>query len=177
MATTTVQASGVGTPDGWDLAAGASKTVAVNSPDDDASSYIRAGDPVAQQTFTCTPAGLVSGDTVTSVAVYARCRHTVNPCNFRLGYAFTPSGGGSQSAESGTLVTSGSFANFSFVDSGLSVVWGSGLTFWIRNTQPRLIHCTTLYVVITYTAAAGGGTKRLTLPVRVSTLVGGQLAA
>lgn len=153
MAIIYVDANGVGTPDDWELVAGSSKVAAVSFPDDDGASFIRKGDPVGQQVFTCAP-GLAAGDVITYVTVRARARHTVNACNFRIGYAFTPSGGGSQTAESGTLVTSSNFSSFTFTDSGLSVPWGSNFTFWIRNTQTRLIQCTTLYVEIAYTPGA-----------------------
>ena len=131
------------------------------------------------QYFTCTPA-LTTGDTITEISVTARCRRGgANDVYIRIGYTFTPNGGGTQTGEvaNTTLQAVSAWGNLTYTHSGLSVVWGSGLEFWIRNAQARQTHCTTLYVQITYTAAAGGGVMKLTLPVRVNTLVGGQLAA
>lgn len=179
MATTTTQANGVGATDNWTLAAGASKTVAVNQPDDDATSYIQSGTTTnTYQYFTCSPA-LTAGDTLTQIVANARCRRGgASDCTFRIGYEFTPSGGGSQTGESGAgvLEALNAWNNFTFTDSGLSVVWGSGMTFWIRNTQGRQLHCTTLYLEITYTPVAGGGVLRLTQQARLTSRVGGQLA-
>ena len=160
MTVITVGASGTTTPDDWTLAAGASKTAAVSSPDDDASSYIQSGTTSGTyQYFTFSP-GLSVGDTITEVEVVARCRRGgASNCTLRIGYAFTPNGGGSQTNEvgAGVLDAGASFADFSFVDSGLSVVWGSSLVGWIRNTQARQLHCTTFYIGLTYTPVGGGG--------------------
>ena len=159
MATTTAQASGVGSTDNWTLAAGASKTVAVNSPDDDTTSYIQSGTTTnTYQYFACSPS-IATGDTITEIVVHARCkRGGASDCDFRIGYTFTPNGGGTQTGESGlgVLTATNNYADFSYTHSSLSVVWGSGLEFWIRNSQGRQLHCTTLYVDITYTPAAGG---------------------
>lgn len=179
MATTTAEASGVGSTDNWTLAAGASKTVAVNSPDDDTTSYIQSGTTTnTYQQFTCSPA-ISSGDTITQIEVRARCRRGgANDCTFRIGYSFSPQGGGTQTNESGAgaMTAVNAWGGFTFTDSGLSVVWGSGLVFWIRNTQGRQLHCSTLNVTITFTPAAGGGVLRLTQQVRLTSRVGGQLA-
>lgn len=160
MATTTAQASGTTTPDDWTLAAGASKTAAVALPDNETTSYIQSGaTPGTYQTFTFAP-DLSVGDTITEVVVYARCkRGGASDCTFRVGYAFTPNGGGSQTNEVGigVLEATVNYADFSFTDSGLSVVWGSNFTAWIRNTQARQLHCTTFYIGLTYTPAGGGG--------------------
>ncbi len=160
MTTTTAQASGTTTPDDWTLGAGASKTAAVAQPDDDATSYIQSGTTSGTyQYFTFAP-GLSVGDTITEVVVYARCRRgAANNCTFRIGYAFTPNGGGSQTGEvaGGVLDAGVNFADFSYTHSGLSVVWGSSFVAWIRNTQARQLHCTTFYIGLTYTPAGGGG--------------------
>lgn len=159
MTTTSVQANGTTVPDDWTLAAGASKTAAVNSPDNDATSYIQSGTTDnTYQYFTCAPS-LVTGDTITEIVLRARCRRGgATNCTFRIGYSFTPNGGGSQTGESaaGALDATVSWTNFTYTDSGLSVVWGAGLVFWIRNTQGRQLHCTTYYVDITYTPVATG---------------------
>jgi hypothetical protein len=160
VATTTAQATGTTTPDNWSLEAGASKAAAVASPDDDATSYI--GSTTTSNTyqyFTCSP-GLGAGDTVTQVQVVARARRSgVNDTAVRVGYQFTPQGGGSQTGESalGDMTATSAWQTFTYTHSGLSVLWGSGFVFWIRNAQARRADCSTLYVVITYTPAAGGG--------------------
>lgn len=163
MAVITVQANGVTTPDNWSLGAGASKWAAVNQPDDDASSYIASGTTLdTYQWFTFAP-GLSAGDTITQIVANVRARRGgASDARFLVGYRFTPSGGGTQSEESG-LPSSGyfeataSFGNFSRTFSVPGVVWGSNLALWVRNTQSRNVHVTTLYVEITYTPVAGGG--------------------
>ena len=157
MAIIYVEANGVASPDNWTLQAGASKVAAVATPGDDYTSYIRSTTTVdTYQTFTCSP-GLAAGDTITQIDIYARViRGGANDSTFRIGYSFTPAGGGTQTGESavGALTATNAWADLSYSHSGLSVAWGSGLTFWIRNTQARYVNCTTLYVGITYTPAA-----------------------
>ena len=157
MTTITVAAAGVTTPDDWVLAAGASKVAAVASPADDDTSYIRSSPTIdTYQYFTCLPA-MVTGDTITQIALIARIkRGGASDANSRIGYAFTPNGGGSQTSESTGLTATTNYADVSYTHSGLSVVWGSGLVLWIRNTQARQVYCTMLYAEITYTPAATG---------------------
>ncbi len=157
MAIAYVEASGTTAPDDWTLQAGASKVAAVSGADDEATSYIRSGTTSqTYQTFTCIPA-LATGDVITNMTVHARCRRGgANDCAFRIGYSFTPSGGGTQTGESvlNALTAGVNWTDFTFADGPLSVVWGSGLTIWIRNTQSRNLDCTTIYAEITYTPAA-----------------------
>ena len=178
MATTTAQASGTTAPDNWTLSAGASKAAAVAAPNDDATSYVDSLNTInTQQRWTYSPS-LMSGDTITQIAINVRYkRGGTSDANFTLTYGFTPNGGGSQTGTSGTFTSTSTWQSGTATFSGLSVVWGSGFYVQAENTQGRRVQISTLEVVITYTAAAGGGTMRLTLPVRVSTLVGGQLAA
>lgn len=175
MATTTTQAGGEGATSNWSLAAGASKTVAVNQPDDDTTSYIQSGTTSdTYQYFTCTPA-LTTGDTITEISVTARCRRGgANDVYIRIGYTFTPNGGGTQTGEvaNTTLQAVSAWGNLTYTHSGLSVVWGSGLEFWIRNAQARQTHCTTLYVDITYTPVAGGAGQPMAARLRLVPGVG-----
>lgn len=157
MATLTVQATGVGATDDWILAAGASKAAAVNSPDDDDTSYISRAASQATQEFTGNTSSIPAGSTITQVEVFYRLRRDgANNVNFDVGYAFTPQGGGSQSAF-GSSAAASSYASGSFQDTGLNVLWGSDFVFFVRNTQNRAIACTTLYAVITYTPPAAAG--------------------
>jgi hypothetical protein len=178
MAIAYVDANGVTTPDNWTLMAGASKVAAVASLDDEATSYIRSGTTIqTYQTFTCAPP-LTAADVITAIIIRARCRRGgTSDCTLRLGYSFTPQGGGTQTNESvaGAMNAGVNWADFSFTDSGLSVAWGSGMTFWIRNTQGRNLDCTTLYAEITYTpgatAAAGPMVNALRLKSKLRGLV------
>lgn len=178
MATTTAQATGVAAPDNWTLSAGSDKYTAVNAPDDDATSYLDSSNTInTQQRWTYTPS-LVTGDTITAVQINVRYkRGGTSDANFTLTYAFTINGGGTQTGTSTAFTSTTAWQSGNYTHSGLSAVWGSGFYVQAENTQARRVQISTLEVVITYTAAAGGGTMRLTLPVRVSTLVGGQLAA
>lgn len=161
MSTETVQATGTTTPNNWTLGAGASKQAAVNTPDDDATSYVNSGATInTVQTFTLSPAALTAGDTVTQMAVNVRYkRGGASNVDFVAGYSFTPSGGGTQTGESGTLTGTTSWQSSTYTHSGLSVVWGSGLTLYCKNTQARDCQISTLDVTITYTAGSGGGTQ------------------
>jgi hypothetical protein len=162
MATTTAQAVGTTTPDDWTLGAGASKPAAVNSPDDDASSYVQSGTTIdTYQTFSCSPA-LSAGDVITQIVGVVRARRGgASDARLLIGYRFTPQGGGAQSEESG-LPSSGyfeatsSFQTFSRTFSVPNVLWGSSFEIWVRNTQSRNVHVTTLYAEITYTPVATG---------------------
>ena len=178
MATTTAQANGTAAPDNWTLVAGASKHAAVNAPDDDATSYVDSDNVTnTQQRWTYSPS-LTTGDTITAVQINARYRRGgASDANFTLTYAFTINGGGTQTGTSGTITSATAWQSGNYTHSGLSAVWGSGFYVQAQNTQARKVHISTLEVVITYTAGAGGGVMRLVLPVRVNTLVGGQLAA
>ena len=159
MSTEILQVSGTTSPNDWALAAGASKEAAVNTPDDDATSYISSGATInTSQTFTLSPAALAVGDTVSQIDIVARGRRpgAGSNANFVVGYAFAIQGGGNQTGESGTLTTTATWTDFSYGDSGLSAVFGGSLTLYVRNTQARDAWITTLYCTITYTPAGGG---------------------
>lgn len=156
MATTTTQMVATTTPDDWTLQAGGSKVAAVNTPDDGNSSYIRS--PVSsgnEQWFTATP-DMPDGSTITEIAVRVRAaRGGVSNADFTTGYQFTPQGGGSQSGTSTAYTAVGAYADYTYTHSGLSVVWGSDLKVWIRNTQALSVSATTLEITFTYTPPAG----------------------
>lgn len=159
MATTTASPDGTTSPDNWTLAAGASKVAAVALPDDDATTYLNSGTTIdTVQTFTVTPSGISSGDTITQIDIAHR--HRKNPAGSNVdhvtGYSFTPQGGGTQTGESGTFVAA-SWDTNTYTHSGLSVLWGSGLTLYIKNTQARDMYLSTISVTITYTPGGGGG--------------------
>ncbi|MBP6786278.1 MAG: hypothetical protein KA170_01715 [Candidatus Promineofilum sp.] len=159
MATTTTQASGTTSPDDWTLAAGATKAAAVNQPDDDATTYLRSTTSNnTVQTFTLTPA-LSSGDTITAITLTARMSRTSQNTDFVIGYAFTPSGGGTQTGESTTQTSTATWTDFTYTHSSLSVLWGSGLTLYIKNVQAREARISTFYATITYTPGSGGSTQ------------------
>ena len=74
MAVTTAEVNGTTTPNDWILSTGVSKESAVNSPDDDATSYIDSSNTSGTiQTFTVTPA-LNQGDTITQIDITARAK-------------------------------------------------------------------------------------------------------
>lgn len=163
MATETVQATGTTTPNDWTLGAGASKHVAVNSPDDDNTSYVNSGTTIdTVQTFTLTPAILTTGDTITQIDVNFRyIRDHGSNASFVVGYSLTPNGGGTQTGESTTQTATTSYQSGTYTHSGLSVVWGSGLTLYCKNTQARNLRISTLEAVITFTPGGGGSSQPL----------------
>ena len=161
MATLTAQVAATTSPNDWNLAAGASKVAAVTSPDDDATTYLSSGSSSDTiQTFTVSPA-LSTGDTITQIDITARARRSGGSnANFKVGYAFTPNGGGSQSDESSNNLSTNSWTDFTSSFSSLSVVWGSALTIYIKNTQAKSVDVTTLNITITYTPGGGGGSAQ-----------------
>jgi hypothetical protein len=72
--TAVIEVGAVTSPDQWLLGAGANKVVAVNSPDDDDTTYISsAGNGQAEQ-YSTGPNSIPSGSTINSVSVYSRAR-------------------------------------------------------------------------------------------------------
>ena len=157
MAVITAEANGTTTHNDWALSAGTSKEVAVNSPDDDATSYIDSSNTSGTvQTFTVTPA-LNQGDTITQIDISARAkRGGTLDANYVVGYSFTPQGGGTQSEQSSTFTAGTNWNSSTFTASALSVPWGSNLTINVRNTQGRRVLITTLNLTITYTPGSTG---------------------
>ena len=157
MATTTAEVNSTTSPDNWTLAAGASKQAAVNSPDDDAASYIDSSNTSGTiQTFTVTPA-LNQGDTITQIDITVRAkRGGTLDANYVVGYSFTPQGGGTQTGQSTAFTAGTNWNSSTFTDPALSVRWGSDLTVNVRNTQGRRVLVTTLNLTITYTPGHTG---------------------
>ena len=155
MATETLAATGGGSPYDW-LAYGSTALTAVALPDDDAGSYID-NDAVDDcvMTYTTSPVSLTSGAVVSQVQVVARVIRGESNRGFAIGYYFTLQGGGTQSGESSGLSTNNSWTTNTYTHSGLSAVYGSDFTFWIRNNTPHQMKCTTLYAVVTFTPADG----------------------
>ncbi len=153
MTTVTASPDGTTSPNNWTLAAGASKVAAVALPDDDVTTYLKSTTTNnTVQTFTVSPA-LTVGDTITEITLTARMSRTSQNTDFVIGYSFTPNGGGTQTGTSGTLIAVDPWTDYTYTHSGLSVVWGSDLTIFIRNIQAREARLTSFYVTITYTAA------------------------
>jgi len=156
MSTETIQTNGTTTPNDWSLAAGASKQAAVNQPDDDAASYISSGTTInTEQWFSLSPAALALGDTITQIDITARGRRpgAGSNANFVVGYRFDLQGGGSATGESGTLVTTATWTDFSYSATSLSALFGGSLALYAKNTQGRDAWITTLYCTVTYTPA------------------------
>lgn len=156
MATATIEATGVGSTSQWTLGAGASKWVAVNSPDDDATSYLDSSTTINQvQQFTGDTSGIPTGSTVSQVDITYRVkRNGANNAQFTVGYVFNTDSG-TQTGTSGALTSTVSWAGGTYTHSGLSAYFNGSLIWNIQNTQARAVQVSTLYVVITYTAPAG----------------------
>jgi hypothetical protein len=75
MPTATIQVAVVTSPDQWALVAGANKVVAVNQPNDDATSYIQANSAIAEQYSLAVPT-IPTDSAINSVSTYARLRST-----------------------------------------------------------------------------------------------------
>lgn len=123
-------------------------------PNDDATSYLNSGTTTNTiQYFTTTPS-IPAGATISDVQILGRIkRGGASDCTLRVGYLFILAGGETQTGESdaGALTATTNYSDISYSHTGLSAIWGAALVFWIRNTQNRSIHCTTLYAQITYT--------------------------
>ena len=155
MATEQLLLSAVGSPDNWILVAGSTKVVACQTPDDDATSYIRSGTTAnTEQRFTLAdPADIGAGDTINFVTV--RIRHQ---------RASTPAGNIQSSLTVGASTTYGTAVatGVSFADQSIQYDDVPGGTGWtlsnlndliagVRNTLARDVHCTTIEVIVDYT--------------------------
>lgn len=161
MATETLAATGIGTYDEWELVTGSTKISAVATPDDDNTSAIRTSVNNLIQSFTVTPSALNVGDTITKVEIVGRYAgtHSSTDASLRVGYSFNVSGGGTQSGETSTFTIARSDLPFTWYTrtdafSGLSVVYGGNLEFYVKKMTFHGARVTTFYTIVTYTPAA-----------------------
>jgi hypothetical protein len=81
MPTTQIEVAATTSPDLWPLGAGTSKVLAVNTPDDDDSSYIESiGGMGDKQQFSLSASGIHAGSTINTVSVYTRAKNVAGYC-------------------------------------------------------------------------------------------------
>lgn len=165
MPVETIQVDAVIAPDNWTLGSGASKVAAVQSPDDDDTSYVNSGTSAGtQQWFTmANPSAIGAGDTINSVSIIARCRRGGGTnANYRCGLNVN---GGTQ-ADGADRTAGAAYANTTetFTLNPDSAAWSlsdlNGLRIGIANLQARDVRLTTFYVSIDYTPAGQPARKR-----------------
>ncbi len=157
MATFTVEVASKNAGD-WTLDAGSDVVSAVQyggSHDDDTSKIQSLNAIGSYQEYNVTMTGGPSaGDTITQVAVTARVKRALSSdANYSVSYSFTKSPSGTQSGTSPTQTSTSSWTTYTYTDSGLSAVYGSGFKLKITAEQARYLECSTLYAVVTYTPA------------------------
>lgn len=165
MATETLQASGVGTTyNEWTKMNAVFPELDVNQPDDDATSYITSNRSANRlQMFSTNTPSIPSGSIINSITVFGRCQAAAANGGFKL----RQGKGASQIASGTTHTATATWMTFSsaFTTKPDGTAWTVAdlvdLEFGIENTTTNHVRCTTLYVVIDYTAAApsnkGGG--------------------
>lgn len=165
MPTEIIQVDAVIAPDDWTLGAGASKVAAVQSPDDDDTSYINSGTSAGtQQWFTmANPAAIGAGDAINSVSITARCkRGGATSANYRAGC--NVSGGTQADGVNRTAGASYADTTETFALNPDAGAWTfsdlEGLRIGIAILQTRDVRCTSFYVTIDYTPAGQPARKR-----------------
>ena len=151
--TEVLECLGVSSPNQWILQAGADKPSAVNSPDDDATSYIRAYTGRGQQ-FTLQSSSIPAGSTINSVSIVSRgeCPNAeywkarlVIGANYTEGAQHSPL---SWSSYTEALAKPG---GGSWAQTDLSSL---EVAIYAYDSPYTACACTTLYVLIDYTPPA-----------------------
>jgi len=159
MATETIQVDAVISPDNWTLSAGASKVLAVNTPDDDATSYIASGATIntVQSFTTANPTTIKPSDLITNVTVRNRCQRG-GSLNAAFQAIIAVNGGTNAFGPSKNSQASWSTFTSDFTTDPDGAPWTleslNGLQVAIMNTQTRDVWCSTLSITITYTPVA-----------------------
>ncbi len=155
MAQETLQVDAVGATTNWTLGAGASKVAAVNTPDDDDTSYIASGTTsgTTQQFTVANPSQVSANAVINFVRIVARCkRGGAQNCNFVVSTVLSAS---STDGASQTGATSYANTQDDFTTKPGGGSWTltdlQNLEIKIRNTQARDLRCTTFYVIVDYT--------------------------
>jgi len=153
------ECSAVTSPDQWALGAGADKVTAVNTPDDDATSFIVDSNVDEVEQYSLTASAIPAGSTINSVTVYSR-QQSFGSGLIRQGLAL-----GLNTSETGDI----SFGNpYSTASNALTRPGGgawsqadmASLEVYVKcRTSATNCRVTTLSVVIDYTppAAAAAG--------------------
>jgi hypothetical protein len=168
MATETLEVTAVSSPDNWILDTGADKVVAVNSPDDDGTSQIDSDGNVAEQWYTVAdPVVIQASDTINSVTIHSRVA-TSGAGNGDWCVAVDDGVGVAEGLTRPAPALYTSYTDVFMVAPGFSSPWMlallQALRIGIKSLEGRNVACTSLYVVVDYTTAAGTGSETL-LPV------------
>src|SRR5438105_8780809 len=158
MATETLQVSAVSSPDQWSLIAGANKVAAVNQPDNDGTSFIRASaDDLTQQYALSNTSTVGAGDTINSVTIWARLDDIDGGDPYRFGAVL-----GGSTSDTGDLFD---LSSHTWTTKSLTLNTKPGGGAWTKADVDALevfvtfgssggstgLQCTTLYAVVDYT--------------------------
>ena len=166
MATEVLQAASVGDYDAWLLEAGASKVVAINSPDDDATTSIMTSTDNNRQSFSLVASAIPTGSTINSVSVTCRLGQTwddgglsssLRLAGSNLDGPAHPMPGGSWVTYTDTIARPGG-GSWSLADLATLQVGVLALTL-----GGSWVHVTTLFITVDYTEGAGGATGNMLL--------------
>ncbi|OLE52111.1 MAG: hypothetical protein AUG51_19330 [Acidobacteria bacterium 13_1_20CM_3_53_8] len=161
MAQETLQVASISTPDSWTLGAGASKVVAVNTPDDDDTSYINSGATSGTtEQFNVTDSSAIGASaTINFVRIVARTKKGGSQTStyvVSVVLSGNATDGASQtSGNSSYSTTQDDFATRPSVGGAWTLADVNALQIKIRNTQARDLRCTSFYVIVDYTPATG----------------------
>lgn len=165
MATKVLQVASVGSYDEWMLETGADKVVAVNSPDDDATTNLMTTAAGQRQSYALAASSIPAGSTINSVSVTLRFRgaDTLGQSFLRLGTTNVDSPehhlyyGEGWNTFTDTIARPGggswALSDLSSLQVGVYSVDGG-----LYNTK-----ATTLFVTVDYTEGAGGATGNMLL--------------
>jgi len=157
--TEVLEALGVGTYDAWSLLAGPDKVSAVNLPNDEDTSYIRAAYINTRQSFTLEASAIPAGSTINSVTVLCRADTIEYPAGNFLGSFLRLSGTNNDGPAN--PVVYGSWTDFSDT---LTRPGGGSWTLSdlasleigvIIAVDNKFCRVTTLYAIIDYTPGGG----------------------
>jgi len=156
-----LECNGISAPDEWELYAGADKTSAVNSPDDDDTSDIRGpvGSPPEQQRYSLAASAIPAGSTINTVSVSTRAKSSGAEGGLIQGLEL-----GGNTTESAPIVTGGGSV-WATTATALARPGGGAWTLadlaslevYIKAiTGSTYTYVTTIFVEISYTPPSTG---------------------
>jgi hypothetical protein len=156
LPTVTIQVASVTAPDQWTLGAGANKVVAVNSPSDDATSYIYVAASTKYEQYSLAASMIPGGSTINSVSVFSRCmRGGATNSLWRVGLVL-----GANFSESDSHTAPSAWVEYTDVlarpgGGAWSTADLASLEVYVRSgATANQLDCTSLWLIVDYTPPA-----------------------
>jgi len=158
--TATIQVAAVTSPDQWTLGAGADKVVAVNSPNDNDTSYIACSVADDIEQYSIASNSIPVGSSINSASVYTRCKSMAGGTTrwvvgLKLAGTTSLSGyalAGYSYADNTTLVSRPGGGNWNLSDlTTLEVL------IKFRFDATRHMRCTSLWLIVDYSPPPSAG--------------------